>query len=148
MRTDKERAGQGAVSFVRAATVLEVPTPLPAGVAAPMAKGCAIDILKTRLTLLHRSIALRSGVAFHFGSIALRSGTAGQRSIRGGRCVLCFIRRKRDSERNRHSTATDEARTRISRVVFRAPAAAGMPSRHSTPFRLHSRHHRHSTPFR
>ena len=37
------------------------PPPNPAGVASSMAKGCAIDILKTRFSVLHRSIAFRSG---------------------------------------------------------------------------------------
>lgn len=65
LKCEGERSrGQGAVSFVRAATLLQLPTPLPAGVASPMAKGCAIDILKTHFSVLHRYIAFRFGDRF------------------------------------------------------------------------------------
>ena len=65
MHTEKETVRKSRCLFCsRCYRPTIAPPAIPAGCNVVMAKGCAIDILKTRFSVFHRSIAFRFGASF------------------------------------------------------------------------------------
>lgn len=65
MHTEKETVRKRCCLFCsRCYSPTIAPPTIPAGCSVAMAKGCAIDILKTRFSVLHRYIAFRFGARF------------------------------------------------------------------------------------